>query len=95
MLFQLMKKYRRLYLFAVVLIAASLIVISFQHHGSNTSRSSCKICKIAKDLSSCIVTEPICPLLRDVVATFYPVDIFSPEVASLQLAHNSRASPLL
>lgn len=93
MLIQLLKKYRWLYLLAVVLIAASLMVISFHHHGSNTSRSSCKICKIAKDLSSSILTETFCPLLRDMVATVYPVDIFSPEVVSLQLAHNSRASP--
>lgn len=93
MLFQRLKKYRQLYLFAVVLIAASLMVIYFHHHGSNTSRSSCKICKIAKDLSNSIVTELFCPLLREMVATVYPVDISSPAVVSLLLTQDSRASP--
>lgn len=93
MLFQLLKKYRQLYLFAVVLIVASLMVIYFHHHGSNTSRSSCKICKIAKDLSSSIVTEPFCPLLREMVATVYSVDLSSPAVVILLLTQDSRASP--
>ena len=94
MLLQRLKKYRRLYLLAVVLFAISLMVIFFHRHANNQSRVTCPICKIAKDISSSKVLEPFCPLIREMVAALDPIEIFSPVAISLLLTQDSRASPL-
>lgn len=93
MLLQRLKKYRRLYLLAVVLFAISLMVIFFHRHADNLSRTTCPICKTAKDISSSKVLEPFCPALREIVAVLNSIDIFSPVVVSLLLTQDSRGSP--
>lgn len=93
MLLQRLKKYRRIYLLAVVLFAFSLMVISFHQHNNNQLRVKCPICKTAKDISSSKVLEPFCPHFREMVAALYSVDTFSPVAISLLLAQDSRASP--
>lgn len=93
MLIQRLKKYRRLYLIALVLFAFSLMVISFHRHYNNQSRVKCPICKTAKDISSSKALEPVCLPLREMVAVLYTVDIFFPVAVTLLLTQDSRASP--
>jgi len=94
MLLQRLKKYRRIYLLAVVLFAVSLMLISFHRHANNQSSATCPICKTAKDISSSKVLEPFCPVILEMVVTLDSIEIFTPVVVSLLLTQDSRASPL-
>lgn len=93
MLIQRLKKYKPLYLFAVILLAVSLLVIFFHQHTNNLSRNNCPICKIAKDIASSKVLEPFCQTFQNSVATVRAIVIFSPVIVPLLLSQNSRASP--
>lgn len=88
-----LKKYRRIYMIAVILIAVSLVVIFYHRHDNNRSRGQCPICKTAKDLSNSKTLQPFCLVLPEMADSFQTVDVFTPECVPLLTTHDSRAPP--
>ncbi len=93
MLIQRIKTQRYLYVLAVALFAASLLVISFHRHTDFVSKRSCSICKVAKDISGGRIEAPVLMVHLSIVSSIIFVFAFLPLTVLLTLTQSTRASP--